>query len=96
MALRVPTSQGLLAGEGSSFNSVFWCFALTLQVDKVKVMEIGFMPKQTLLCDLDNGSSKAGLKICTQWIFIRFRFTQGDLQPDCLADQPVTGPRQST
>eukprot|EP00983_Pelagomonas_calceolata_P031739 995688-Pelagomonas_calceolata.AAC.1 len=22
--------------------------------------------------------------------------TQGDLQPDCLADRPVTGPRQST
>eukprot|EP00983_Pelagomonas_calceolata_P080506 1155174-Pelagomonas_calceolata.AAC.1 len=26
----------------------------------------------------------------------RFRFTRGDLQPDCSADQPVTGPRQPT
>eukprot|EP00983_Pelagomonas_calceolata_P130764 1161712-Pelagomonas_calceolata.AAC.18 len=26
----------------------------------------------------------------------RFRFTWGDLQPDCLADRPVTGPRQPT
>eukprot|EP00983_Pelagomonas_calceolata_P029664 929098-Pelagomonas_calceolata.AAC.1 len=25
----------------------------------------------------------------------RFRFTRGDLQPDCPADRPVTGPRQS-
>eukprot|EP00983_Pelagomonas_calceolata_P101093 1158653-Pelagomonas_calceolata.AAC.8 len=26
----------------------------------------------------------------------RFRFTWGDLQPDCSADRPVTDPRQST
>eukprot|EP00983_Pelagomonas_calceolata_P121428 1160801-Pelagomonas_calceolata.AAC.2 len=26
----------------------------------------------------------------------RFKFTRGDLQPECLADRPVTGPRQST
>eukprot|EP00983_Pelagomonas_calceolata_P029921 936657-Pelagomonas_calceolata.AAC.1 len=25
-----------------------------------------------------------------------YRFTQGDLQPDCSADRPVTGPRQPT
>eukprot|EP00983_Pelagomonas_calceolata_P015726 498900-Pelagomonas_calceolata.AAC.1 len=25
-----------------------------------------------------------------------YSFTWGDLQPDCLADRPVTGPRQST
>jgi len=29
-------------------------------------------------------------------INLRFRFTWGDRQPDCLADRPVTGPRQST
>eukprot|EP00983_Pelagomonas_calceolata_P016345 516691-Pelagomonas_calceolata.AAC.1 len=63
------------------------------------LQEIGLQPKtladRLLGFNYVKAYQKKGTKsVIGSWQ--KFRFTLGDLQPDCSGDRPVTGPRQPT